>query len=159
MVLDDLRDKASKYGQPYKPFVIAVLYMRDLAIDHFIEEALYGPHVVTLPVSDDPEFVGEAQLDRDPYGLWQRGQSQRATRVSAVLSAVHLTPWSIASTPLRLWLNPWAKRPLSVRLPWATISGDLHANTLVRHDATRQPHEILGLDDGWPAKRHVEHQR
>jgi len=41
-ILDDLKDKASKFGKPPKPLVIALLCALDFATDHDIEQALFG---------------------------------------------------------------------------------------------------------------------
>jgi hypothetical protein len=49
-----------------------------------------------------------------------------------------------------LWLNPWATRPLTVELPWATVTADLAANQLVRAPEQREPREIFDLPEGWP---------
>jgi hypothetical protein len=145
-----LRDKASRYGKPHKPYVVAALCLRDFVTDQSIQEALYGPHTLRMPIVGGVAQPTRAEVVRDPHGLWQWGQDQRATRVSAVLSANHLNPWLIASAKLTLWKNPWATRPLEQDLPWKTVSGDLHANELVVSEATLEPREILGLPEGWP---------
>jgi hypothetical protein len=105
MILDDLEDKASKFGRPDKPYVIAVLCQRDIVDELDVEQALFGPEVVRIPVGPDGP-VGYARLDRDPQGFWQRGERKQATRVSAVLSAIHLHAWSADVVPLRLWHEP-----------------------------------------------------
>jgi hypothetical protein len=48
-VLQDLRSKASAYGRPNAPFVIAVLCLRDFVSYDDIENALYGREVVQIP--------------------------------------------------------------------------------------------------------------
>lgn len=147
-ILDDLREKASAYGELDRPYVIAVLVLRDFSTNHDVEQALFGPEVVSVPIHEaEPD---SARLDRHPYGLWQRGEEQRATRVSAVLSAVHLGPWSLASTELCTWHNPWAAHPLNASLPWAAVRGDLTRNVLEREEAKLKPHEIVGLPPTWP---------
>jgi hypothetical protein len=146
----DLHDKASRYGRPDHPFVIAALCLRDFADDEDVEFALYGPEVFRVPIRPDGGQAGEGYLDRDPRGLWQRGTAQRATRVSAVLAAVHLAPYTVARAAPTLWTNPWAAKPLEAELPWRTRSGDLEQNRLVTTEATREPHEILDLPSDWP---------
>ena len=149
-IYDDLHDKASRYGQPDHPFVLAALCTRELVEDRDVEFALYGPEVFRIPIRPGGGIAGEAELSRNPMGLWQRGTAQRATRVSAVLTAVQLAPWWVAGVPPTLWTNPWATKPLEAELPWRTISGDLTENRLITTDATRAPHEILGLAEDWP---------
>jgi hypothetical protein len=148
-IYEDLHDKASRYGRPDHPFVIAALCLRDFVEDRDVEFALYGPEVFRVPIR--PEGGGgEAYVDRNPRGLWQRGAKQRATRVSAVLAAVQLAPYTVTRSAPTLWTNPWAAKPLEAELPWRTVSGDLEANSLVTTEATREPHEILGLPSDWP---------
>jgi hypothetical protein len=149
-ILDDLRDKASKYGRPDRPYVIAALCAREFATELDIEQALYGPEVVKFPVGPDGPVPEAARIDRQPKGLWQRGSQQSARRVSALLSAIQLHPWSIVTVPLTLWLNPWASYPLTAGLPWATVTADLAANQFVRALAEREPRELLDLPKGWP---------
>src|SRR5205807_1485218 len=61
MIRDDLEDKASKFGRLDKPYVIAALCRRDFATDHDIEQALFGPDVVTVMVGPDGP-IGDAVL-------------------------------------------------------------------------------------------------
>jgi hypothetical protein len=145
-----LRDKASRYGKPDKPYVVAALCLRDFVTDEAIQQALYGPHALRMPLVGGVAQPTLAEVVRDPRGLWQWGEDQRATRVSAVLSASHLNPWLIASAKLTLWKNPWATRPVEEDLPWKTVTGDLDANELVVSEATLEPREILGLPESWP---------
>jgi len=147
-ILDDLRDKASRYGDLRRPYVVAVLCLRDFATERDIEQALYGPEVATFSLAADGTPIGGPRLGRNPDGLWQRGEEQRATRVSAVLSSTHLSPWTLASSTLELWINPWATHPLTAGLPWAITSADLDANALIRTEASRNPQEVLGLPIG-----------
>jgi hypothetical protein len=149
-IYHDLHDKASRYGRPDHPFVIAALCLRDFVEDRDVEFALYGPEVYRIPIRPDGGEVGEGYLDRDTRGLWQRGTKQRATRVSAILAAVHLAPYTVARAAPTLWTNPWAAKPLEAELPWRTMSGDLERNSLVTTEATREPHKILGLPSDWP---------
>lgn len=144
MIRDDLEDKATKFGRPDRPYVIAVLCQRDLVDERDVEQALFGPEVVSVRVNEHGP-AGDARLSRDPQGFWQRGDHKRATRVSAVLSTIHLHPWSAGVVPLQLWHNPWAELPLSIELPWAAIVPDLASNQLVRNEAAVAPAELLGL--------------
>lgn len=121
-ILDDLRAKASKFGKLDKPYVIALLLRRGFATERDVEEALFGPEVVTFAVGPEGP-VTEPRLARDPKGLWQRGQERRATRVSAVLSVVHTHPWSIGRAEPKLWHHPWAAIPLTADMPWASVIG------------------------------------
>jgi hypothetical protein len=81
---------------------------------HDLEQALFGKEVVR--VADEPdepdEPVGDGRFDREPRGFWQHDDRKQATRVTAVVSAIHLNPWSVGQVSLRLWRNPWAARLL-----------------------------------------------
>jgi hypothetical protein len=127
-----------------------VLCLRDFVSYDDIENALYGAEVVQIPIGPDGGPAGELYMTRDFKGLWQQGQTPRYTRVSGVMGAVGVAPWSVARAPLSLWKNPWAVHPLDLELPWRTVEGDLAANQLVVRDATRTPHEIFGLPPDWP---------
>lgn len=149
-ILKDLRAKAKAYGRPDAPYVIAALCTRDFATSNDIEQALYGREVVQVPIDPAGGPAGEVQASRDFNGLWQRGQAQRYTRVSGVLGAFGVAPWSVAEASIILWLNPWASRPLDVDLPWRTVRGDLEANALVGTDAAMTLHELFRVPPEWP---------
>lgn len=146
MLLDDLKDKASKFGRLDAPYVIALLAERDFTTEHDLEQTLYGPEVVHVAVTPDGP-IGDAELGRVPRGFWQHDTQLRATRVSAVLSAIHLTPWSLRTVEPQLWLNPWAERPLADELPWATVSANLPENLLKREPATIAASKLLGISE------------
>jgi hypothetical protein len=150
-ILRKLRSKARRYEHPDGPFVIAILCQRTFVEDMDIEWALYGPEVIRVPVSSTGPGH-DAYADRDPDGLWQRGSVSRATRVSAVLSGIRLMPWSVARTPLRLWLNPWAARPLDVDLPFERVIANVKENRLQVMSASKAPHEMLGISEDWPGE-------
>jgi hypothetical protein len=97
------------------------------------------------------EAVGDAEAARDPHGFWQWGEEQRATRVSAVLSARHINPWILLEPHLTLWKNPWASLPLDVDLPFRTAMGNLKENRIEFAEATVVARDVLRLHDGWPA--------
>jgi hypothetical protein len=80
-VLETLKGKASPYGKPDLPYVIAVGLMLDFAEFDDLEQALYGPEgftIVRRRADGQPEMV----RSRLPDGLWQRGTAHRGTRVS-----------------------------------------------------------------------------
>jgi hypothetical protein len=147
----DLRTKSTRYGRPDKPFVIAALCLRDFATDESIEQALYGPQVIRVPVVAATGSIGDAESARDPHAFWQWGQEQRATRVSAVLTARHINPWVLQEPHLTLWRNPWASLSLEIELPFRTATANLEQNRLEFADATAEARDVLGLYDGWPA--------
>jgi hypothetical protein len=48
----------------------------------------------------------------------------------------------------RLWMNPWAARPLGMELPLPLAV--VEDERLVLTEATRPPHEVFGLPPDWP---------
>jgi hypothetical protein len=150
----DLKAKAKRYGRPDRPFVIAALCIRDFADDRSIEQALYGPEVVRIavPRSGRSAGAGQARMARDPHGLWQWGDEQRATRVSAVLTASHINPWLMARADLTIWKNPWAALPLQIELPFRTVTGNVDEGRLVVTEGSAKARDVLGLHEGWPHK-------
>jgi hypothetical protein len=134
MIRDDLEGKASKFGRPERPYISAVLCQRDLVTELDVEQALFGPEAVSIPVGPDGP-MGDPRLSRDPQWFWQRGDRKQATRVSAVLSAIHLHAWSADVVPLRLWHNPWA-----TLLPNNSRPGPaLEPHKLLAHIQRQQP--------------------
>ena len=66
--------KASRYGRPDLPYVIAVGLLLDFAQFEDLEQALYGPETLRViwPFGDkQPEMLPS----REPHGLWQHGNS------------------------------------------------------------------------------------
>ncbi len=144
-VLPTLKKKASRYGQPDRPYVIAVLCDNVVANDGDIEAALFGRMSVNFEKAGGETFYWGARRKSD--GLWT---PERGTRVSAVLSATELKPWTIPRVVPRLWTNPWAAKPLAVELPWAAKAAPTETEAPEIVAPTHSPHEVLGLERDWP---------
>jgi hypothetical protein len=144
-VLPTLKKKASRYGQPDRPYVIAVLCDNVVANDGDIEAALFGRMTVNLARAGGETYYWGAHRKSD--GLWT---PERGTRVSAVLTATEFKPWTIARVVPRLWTNPWAARPLAVELPWAAQASPTQTEAPLIVDPAEPPHEVLGLSADWP---------
>lgn len=143
---DAIADKASAYGDLRAPYVVAVnaLEMID-EID--VMEALFGKEQFTVYFSQNPSNDSvTTQPSRIPDGLWMSGSGPTNTRVSAVLIASRLRPWSIGESSIRLYHNPWAASPYRsalTRLPQA-IPNEGRYN----YSDGESLLEIFGLD--WP---------
>jgi hypothetical protein len=148
-ILGTLKHKASRYGKPDLPYVIAPGLMLDFGDLDDLEQALYGPETHRVTWSYDTGVVG-AIPGRDPRGLWQWGREQRGTRVSAVLGVQAPYPYSVVSAEPSIWHNPWSARPLEYEYPFTTIRGNLSENRLERIPASRVAHRIFGLPAHWP---------
>jgi hypothetical protein len=140
-----LARKGGKY-EPEEPLVLAVLLMSNGTVDHEdIEAALLGP--IVYPVDPDKPGLGRPFWKRG--GFWIRGDEPRGTRVSAVLLANNLVPETLARVWPRLWLNPWAARPLRVRLPLPRGVPD-ERRAVEYEEVADAPHSTLGLPEDWP---------
>ncbi|MEK6276892.1 MAG: hypothetical protein AABM29_02620 [Actinomycetota bacterium] len=151
LVLSTLRSKASRYGSPDEPYIIAVACKHWVSADHDFEEALYGPEVVQVLLADAEPV--ETTPARAPRGLWQRGTTISGRRVSAVIGAPTFSLFGIARDWPRLWPNPWAANPLeTTELPWPQTTADLVANELRREDSLSMPAEFFELEPDWPGE-------
>ena len=115
-----VRKKASRYGQINKAFIIAINALGEDVDDDEECQALYGHR-----------------------GLWRSEATLAHTRVSAVLLAQHLLPWTVGSTVLKVCHNPGAthicKGPICT-LPQRRIVG-----SRVVDDPGVEPWTVLGL--------------
>jgi hypothetical protein len=78
-----------------------------------------------------------------------RGRQPRATKVSGVLVGTTISPWNHTRELPRLWINPWAQRPLSGAEPFPTATGD-DTGTITYADASVTAHEVFGVSGDWP---------
>jgi hypothetical protein len=71
--------------------------------------------------------------------------STRGSRIAGVLFAeAELKPWSVGNTLPELWLNPWAPRPISAALPFATHTADDNGN-MISTPADATPQQLFNL--------------
>lgn len=145
-IRDRIRDKATRYGDVQRPYLIAVS-MSDTGLDTIdLMDALFGDEVLQVSVSDreEPEYT----FGRKPKGAWVGPQGEINTRVSAVLIGVGASPWRVARAPLILCHNPWAKQPLEgpiTSLPeYVPEEGDYENKEGVH------PRSVFDLPPGWP---------
>lgn len=71
----------------------------------------------------------EPQMIRRPDGLWTGESGPRYTRVSGVLVADHVLSWTVDSSSIRYYSNPYATHPIGGRLrtlPHAVVRGDTY---------------------------------
>jgi hypothetical protein len=144
-VLSTLKKKASRYGPLDRPYVIGVLCDNVVANDTDIEAALHGRMTVNFAEVGGEAFYWGAHRESD--GLWT---PRRGTRVSAVLTATELKPWTVPRVVPRLWTNPWAARELTVGLRWAAPASPTKTEAPAIGEPATTPREVLGLADPWP---------
>lgn len=132
-----LRRKRSRYGEPDRPLVIALLSLSSFLEDRDIEQILFGSLAVSLGPGATP-----ARTVRRSDGLWTERQGQPGRRIAGVLVGVNLLHHNCGRLWPRFWTNPWAKYPLKIELPFPAPDEP--------HKTSRAPSEILGLPNDWP---------
>jgi hypothetical protein len=105
-IKSSLKKKASKYGDLDLPYVVAINCLHDFVDDQDIAAALFG----------DEEFLvsldhGVTESRRRKNGFWWGPQGYKNGRVSGILFANQLVPWTVGGVNPELWCNPFAKRP------------------------------------------------
>jgi len=143
-VRDSVISKGGRYGELGKGLVVAVNVAGHLdRIDEM--QALFGQeqYLVSMDrLQDAPEFR------RVPNGAWFGPEGPRYKGVSAVMMFSDIHPWTLGVRGVTIYLNPWARYPISgplLALDHAgTQDGRLHRTT------GKKPFEILGLPEGWP---------
>lgn len=88
-IQDAISEKAKKYGQLDKPYVIAINMKSHYFNRNFLFEALFGREVTHF--YEDGKIV-EARLDD---GIWQKYKETISTSVNGVLSFFSLSPWTV----------------------------------------------------------------
>lgn len=126
-----LREKAGRYGQLGRPYVIALLTTSGFLAEDDVAAMVYG-----------------SQTGRNG-GVWDRRATQRHTRVSAVMVADALLPWSVGDRLPRIWVNPAPAHPLTsyMGLPTAVR---LENGRVVLEDGRLSPRGLFGLPADWP---------
>lgn len=137
--------KANRYGALDLPFVVAVNAMGQFSSEEHADFALFGTETVMF--RRNAEGGMDHRLQRNTDGVWYGPHGPRKTGVSAVLSTERLTPWSLSQRRARLFLNPWAARPLN---PPLAIDVRRAENNRMSQVRGRSPREILGVAEHWP---------
>ena len=140
-----LKEKASKYGRPECPFVLAPLVTSGHLDIEDVVGALFGTEAVEVS-GEDLERVRPIRR-RD--GFWISGDGFRGTRISAVLLGDAVMPWTAAKAVPRLWLNPGAAHPLTTQLDLPTARLDVDGH-LVLSAAEPSGAELFELQPDWP---------
>lgn len=145
MLRATLRRKRRRYGRPDVPIVTAVLLTSPTFDNEDIEQAVLG----SLAVQVDPVVPARGCTVRLRNGFWMPGSRPRGTRVSAVLTGTNVMLWTAASTWPRIWPNPWATHPLSVKLPFPNATAD-QEGVVHYEEVSGTPAALLGLAEDWP---------
>lgn len=143
---DAIVSKAGRYGELDLPYVIAVDVCGHPLDDTDAMEALFGTEQWVIPLA--PSRRAEVEIKRAPNGAWTSESGPRYTRVSAVLLVHHLTPWHVPKVPVRLYHNPWARRPYSSELTCLPQALPQGSHMELRDGQSLAA--IFGLPLGWP---------
>src|SRR6266536_242240 len=142
----NVEDKARAYGALTHPYIVAVLETSSFGNDDIeTAEALFGTTQVRFSLVDD-----STTHERKPDGVWCGPRGPRNTSVSAVLVARRMTPWGVTKTEPTLWLNPWARHPLSAHLAWRSFVPNAEMGAAASQPAAKPAFEVLGLEADWP---------
>lgn len=137
--------KGGRYGQPDKPLVVAVLNTAGFFDQNEIAEALFGSGVFEYIPGQDA-FVKTVRR-RDGY--WRQGPPPRGARVSAILDGENVYPWRVSDHLPKLWINPWADKPVTAALPFATLTAHDTGEVYQRESGTSAA-TVFGLSADWP---------
>ncbi len=138
--------KAKRYSDLELPYVIALNTMECYVDFQDIIDALYGEEQVIVEFTDS--VPGKQECTRLPNGAWTRKSGPRYTRNSAVLLTKRLDCWNINGSDIRLYHNPWAKKPYKSvfnSLPQSVLEDNIFKMT--DGDSISK---IFGLPPGWP---------
>lgn len=137
--------KSHRYGQNLDaPLVVALSMGRAFVDDTDLLDALFGDEVVHVH-----RETMETELGRAHNGLWLGARGPKARGLSAVLAAKGVSPWSLGGAQLKLWVNPWAARPVDLAVP--CIGAVTPRDTSIeRRDAAESVLSWLNLPADWP---------
>lgn len=140
--------KATKYGDLDLPFVVAVNVFDEFADLTDVFNGLFGEECEL--VTQHPNGSISQRPSWDHNGAWYGPRGPQNKRVSAVLAALHLSPWDIAvNTPLLIH-NPWARRPLAPDLwPMPQLIPNMDSHRLEPKPGV-SGRDILSVPAPWP---------
>jgi len=120
--------KANRYGKLSLPFIVAINCL-ELVDDIDVMNALFGQEQFHVPIQPDRPITPEdIRFSRKRDGAWTNPIGPRYTRISGVLVAMNLWPWSINGSKICLYHNPWATMKYDsvlTTLNQASLSGEL----------------------------------
>ncbi len=140
-----VKRKATRYDEISNPYVIAVnIEAWDVDEDDIFEAFISSRPYVWNP--REPVESGHYELAHD--GVWLGPNGPCNTRVSAVLVASGLTPWTAADRDVQLVLNPWPRAELTG--PLRSLTRRVPAGDHWDFKEGVHPRQVLGLSEGWP---------
>jgi hypothetical protein len=144
-----LKVKAGRYGHPEIPMVTAILCLSPFMERLDIEQALFGREAIVVSAKED---APSGQLVRQRNGFWIRGDGPQNQRVSAVLTAVNLQPWTVTRMAPELWLNSWSNYELNEGWPFSRASMT-ERGEIVHSESEPDLAQIFDLPTPWPGDK------
>jgi hypothetical protein len=147
-IRDAIVGKAGRYGELDLPYVIAVNSLDDNSVDRIdMMDALFGKETYVLAIGRSGA-MGQPEMTREPNGVWTSRSGPTYTRVSAVLLAISVMPWTIGRAGVFLIHNPWAQRPYDSEL--TRLPQGVPREGLMHWEVGLSLGEALRLAPGWP---------
>lgn len=141
--------KASRYGDPSLPMIIAVDFVGDHCDDIDINNALFGSEAFQVVRRSDGQYdLGSGH--RLPNGIWFGKSGPRNRRVSAVLIGNLVNPYEVGTTTPLLVHNPYLEDRLDLSSYPLPQSVPDKANQTMRRIEGRSASEFLRLPSPWP---------
>jgi len=141
-----VQDKATRYGDLDRSYVIAVNITDPMLDEIDIMDALFGDEVLSYSVSKEGDE--SVRMDRKSEGAWVYKGEEMNTRVSAVLIGADVKPWKVAVSPLVLFHNPWAQKgckgPITQLREYVAGDGEM------KKTSGLPPRNIFDLPASWP---------
>ncbi|WP_262031052.1 hypothetical protein [Microvirga sp. Mcv34] len=143
-IREPLIRKAGHYGTPELPLVVALNMLdRDARLEHAIE-GLYGTEAW------EEYMHGGGRPIRLPDGVWNGPRGPQCTRLSAVLIADRLGPWTLGQRNAMFVENLWAARSAHV-IDFRVMAWRRDGESLRRQDGISLQ-EIFDVPAGWPER-------
>lgn len=141
-----IKQKATRYGDVGRPYIVAVNALGNFIDDIDIAEALFGKE--EFLVYGDLDSEPQTAMRRKPDGAWISPKGPINTRVSAALIVTSLGPWNVASRKPVLYHNPWAQHPCvgPITMLAQQVPEDGH---MASHEGV-PPQKLFDLPDSWP---------
>jgi len=139
-----INKKQSKYGELGKPYILAINVLTPGLEQEDIIDALYGSEKALI--DPNTSTAHPLKVFRANDGAWS---PRDATKLSGIFITSYITPWTVASHDIQLFLNPWAV---------IRYQGRLEEFTRVQPQADGKlewiegihPRCILNLPNAWP---------
>lgn len=147
-ILNALKEKATRYGLLDRPYVVTINATSLFTDEMDVTDALFGREHLIID-----RQAGSAIPARAPDGFWIGPKGPQNTRVSAVLIAIQLLPWTVSTHTPTLWHNPWAEKPLGPELwqgPQMVLDHETSTMELLQG---KNASEIFRLDPSWPREK------